>query len=361
MIRSKSLEKAPKVHARHLERTAYVYVRQSTPQQVRRNPEGGENQRELAERAVDLGWSPGRVRVIDSDLGLSGKSAEGREGFRELTSEVSLGHAGLVLSYEASRLARNNADWYTLLDLCALRGTLIADSDGVYDPTDYNDRLLLGLRGMMSEAELHLLRLRMDAGKMRQIEKGEYRQGLPTGLVRLDGGRVVKHPDRHVQRAIELVFERFYSLGTMSKVLSSLLEDGASLPRFRYGGPHHGELLWLRPTTTNIHGFLSNPAYAGAFVYGRRQNVRDGTKGRVTRPMEEWHTIHKDVYPSYVSWEQFLANRERLRQNGYRLAEGKRGAPRSGPALLAGLAVCGHCGRRMGVVYGGSKGQGGYV
>ncbi|MDP9412254.1 MAG: recombinase family protein [Actinomycetota bacterium] len=361
MLRSSASEGAPKVRARHLERTAYVYVRQSTPQQVQRNPEGRHNQEALAERAVDLGWSPRRVRVVDADLGLSGKSADGREGFRELTSEVSLGRAGIVLSYEASRLARNNADWYALLDLCALRGTLIADADGVYDPTDYNDRLLLGLRGMISEAELHLLRLRMDAGKARQIEKGTYRQGLPTGLVRLDDGRVVKHPDRRVQKAIELVFERFSALGTMSKVLKSLLEDGASLPRFRHGGPHHGQLIWCRPTTTSIHGFLSNPAYAGAFVYGRRQNVRDGTKGRATKPMEEWTAVHKDVYPAYVSWEEFLANRERLRQNGYRLAENARGAPRGGSALLAGLAVCGHCGRRMGTVYGDSKGHGGYV
>jgi DNA invertase Pin-like site-specific DNA recombinase len=356
-----SSERSPKILARHLQRTAYVYVRQSTPQQVQRNPEGQKNQKALAQRATALGWNPGRVRMIDSDLGLSGKSVDGREGFRELTSEVSLGHAGIVLCYEASRLARNNADWYALLDLCTLRDTLIADADGVYDPTDYNDRLLLGLRGMMSEAELHLLRLRLDAGKTRQIEKGTYRQGLPTGLVRLDDGRVVKHPDRHVQRAIELVFERFASLGTISKVLNCLLEDGASLPRFRYGGPHHGELLWLRPTRTNIHGFLSNPAYAGAFVYGRRQNVGDSTKGRVTKPMEEWSTIHHDVYPAYISWEEFLANRERLRQNGYRIAENTRGAPRKGPALLAGLALCGHCGRRMSVVYGGSKGRGGYV
>jgi DNA invertase Pin-like site-specific DNA recombinase len=359
-----SSERAPKILARHLERTAYVYVRQSTPQQVQKHLESQENQRALAQRALALGWSPGRVRVIDSDLGLSGQSTEGREGFRELTSEVSLGHAGIVLSYEASRLARNNADWYALLDLCALRGTLIADSDGVYDPADYNDRLLLGLRGMMSEAELHLLRLRMDAGKLRQIEKGTYRQGLPTGLVRLDDGRVVKHPDLHVRRAIELVFERFEELGTIPKVLKSLLEDGASLPRFRYGGPHHGELIWCRPTTTSIHGFLSNPAYAGAFVYGRRQSVRDGAEGspnRVTKPMEEWSAIHHGVYPAYVSWERFLANQQRLRQNGYRLAENARGAPRSGPALLAGLVVCGHCGRRMGVVYGGSKGHGGYV
>lgn len=362
MLHSSSAERAPKISARHLERTAYVYVRQSTPQQVQKHLESQENQKALAQRALALGWSPRRVRVIDADLGLSGQSTEGREGFRELTSEVSLGHAGIVLSYEASRLARNNADWYALLDLCALRGTLIADADGIYDPTDYNDRLLLGLRGMMSEAELHLIRQRMDAGKLRQIEKGTYRQGLPTGLLRLDDGRVVKDPDRHVQRTIELVFERFASLGTISKVLGSLLEDGASLPRFRYGGPHHGELIWCRPTTTNIHGFLSNPAYAGAFVYGRRQNVRDGTRGRVTKPMEEWTAIHHGVYPAYISWERFLANQQRLRQNGYRLAENAaRGAPRSGPALLAGLVVCGHCGRRMGVVYGGAKGHGGYV
>jgi DNA invertase Pin-like site-specific DNA recombinase len=364
MLHSSSAERAPKILARHLERTAYVYVRQSTPQQVQKHLESQENQRALAQRALALGWSPGRVLVIDSDLGLSAQSTEGREGFRELTSEVSLGHAGIVLSYEASRLARNNADWYALLDLCALRGTLIADAAGIFDPTDYNDRLLLGLRGMMSEAELHLIRQRMDAGKLRQIEKGTYRQGLPTGLVRLDDGRVVKQPDLHVRRAIELVFERFEELGTISKVLKSLLQDGASLPRFRYGGPHHGELLWCRPTTTSIHGFLSNPAYAGAFVYGRRQSVRDGAEGspnRVTKPMEEWTAIHHGVYPAYVSWERFLANQQRLRQNGYRLAENARGAPRSGPALLAGLVVCGHCGRRMGVVYGGSKGHGGYV
>jgi DNA invertase Pin-like site-specific DNA recombinase len=364
-----SSQRTTKISASHLQRTAYVYVRQSTPQQVQKNLESQENQKALAQRAVYLGWSPGKVRVIDADLGLSGTSTEGREGFRELTSEVSLGHAGIVFAYEASRLARNNADWYALLDLCTLRGTLIADADGVFDPTDYNDRLLLGLRGMMSEAELHLIRHRMEAGKLRQVEKGEYRQRLPTGLIRLDGGQVVKDPDSHVQRAIELVFERFSSLGSMSKVLHSLLEDEVSLPRFRYLGPHQGELLWCRPTTTNIHGFLSNPAYAGAFVYGRRPMVRDGgspsgaknSQRRTVKPMEEWAVIRQDVYPAYIRWEQFLANKQRLRQNGYRLAENKRGAPRSGPALLAGLAVCGHCGRRMSVVYGGSKGHGGYV
>ncbi len=364
MLHSSSAERAPKISASHLQRTAYVYVRQSTPQQVQKNLESQENQKALAQRAISLGWSPQHVRVIDADLGLSGQSTEGREGFRELTSEVSLGHAGIVLAYEASRLARNNADWYALLDLCTLRGTLIADADGVFDPTDYNDRLLLGLRGMMSEAELHLIRQRMEAGKLRQVERGEYRQRLPTGLIRLDGGQVVKDPDSHVQRAIELVFERFASLGSMSKILHSLLAEEVSLPRFRYLGPHHGELLWCRPTTTNIHGILSNPAYAGAFVYGRRPMVRDGSKNsrsRTVKPMEEWAVIRRDVYPAYISWEQFLVNKQRLQQNGYRLAENKRGAPRSGPALLAGLAVCGHCGRRMSVVYGGNKGHGGYI
>ena len=184
-----SSQRASKISAKHLQRTAYIYVRQSTPQQVQKNLESQENQKALAQRAISLGWSPGKVQVIDADLGLSGQSTEGREGFRELTSEVSLGHAGIVFAYEASRLARNNADWYALLDLCTLRSTLIADADGVFDPTDYNDRLLLGLRGMMSEAELHLIRQRMDAGKLRQVEKGTYRQRLPTGLIRLDAPR----------------------------------------------------------------------------------------------------------------------------------------------------------------------------
>jgi DNA invertase Pin-like site-specific DNA recombinase len=364
MLATSASGKASKISSAHLQRLAYVYVRQSTVGQVRRNPEGRENQEALAGRAAALGWSPQRVRVIDADLGLSGKSADGREGFRELVSEVSLGHVGIVLCYEASRLARNNADWYALLDLCTLRGTLIADTDGVYDARDYNDRLLLGLRGMMSEAELHLLRLRMEAGKMRQIEKGTYRQVLPTGLVRLQDGRVVRHPDGHVRRAIELVFERFRLLRTVPKVLKSLREDEVLLPRLRYGGLHTGELLWARPSGANIYSILCNPAYAGAFVHGRRAKARDGSADpdrRVNKPIAEWIAVHKDMYPAYISWEEFLANRERLKQNGYRVTENRLGAPRSGPALLSGLADCGHCGRRMGTTYGGSKNRGAYL
>jgi DNA invertase Pin-like site-specific DNA recombinase len=356
--------KAPKISPAHLERLAYVYVRQSTTGQVRRNLEGRENQEALVQRATALGWRPERVRLIDSDLGFSGKSSNGREGFRELVSEVSLGHAGIVFCYEASRLARNNADWYALLDLCTLRGTLIADSDGVYDARDYNDRLLLGLRGMMSEAELHLLRLRMEAGKMRQVEKGTYHQVLPTGLVRLEDGRVVKHPDRHARKTLELVFERFRSLGTVPKVLKSLREDEVLLPRFRYGGLHTGELLWVRPTNANIYSILCNPAYAGAFVYGRRAKALDGSANpdrRVNKPMEEWMIVHQEMYPAYIRWEEYLANRERLKQNGYRVTENRLGAPRKGPALLSGLAACSHCGRRMSVTYSGSKSRGAYL
>jgi DNA invertase Pin-like site-specific DNA recombinase len=363
MLATNAAEKASKISSAHLQRLAYVYVRQSTAGQVRKNLEGRANQEALAERAVALGWNPERVRVIDSDLGLSGKSTDGREGFRELVSEVSLGHAGIVLCYEASRLARNNADWYTLLDLCTLRGTLIADTDGVYDAREYNDRLLLGLRGMMSEAELHLLRLRMEAGKIRQVKKGTYRQVLPTGLARLADGRVVKYPDGHVRRAIELVFERFRLLGTVPKVLKSLRKDEVLLPRFRYGGLHTGEILWARPTNANIYSILCNPAYAGAFVYGRRAKARDGSADpdrRVNKPMEEWITVHKDMYPAYISWEEYLTNKARLKQNSYRVTENRLGAPRKGPALLSGLAVCGHCGRRMGTTYSGSKNQGAY-
>src|SRR3954469_825046 len=216
--------RSTKVTDQHRGRGAIVYVRQSTTKQVQHHRESQQNQYGLVQRALDLGWVPERVRVIDADLGQSGQDGQ-REGFRDLVAAVSLGQVGLILAYEASRLARSNADWYALLDLAALVGALIGDADGIYDPRAYNDRLLLGLRGMLSEAELHLLRLRLDAGRQRQIERGEYRQPLPTGLVRLPDGRVVKDPDQQVQHALELVFERFARLGSCAKVLRSLQRD----------------------------------------------------------------------------------------------------------------------------------------
>jgi DNA invertase Pin-like site-specific DNA recombinase len=345
---------APKIAPHHLERRAYVYVRQSTPKQVQLHRESQVNQYALVERAIALGWAPAQVCVIDADLGQSGQDG-GRLGFQELVAEVSLGRAGIVLAYEASRLARNNADWYTLLDLATVVDTLIADTDGVYDPRQYNDRLLLGLRGMFSEAELHLLRLRLDAGRLRQVERGAFRQHLPTGLVRLADGRVTKDPDQQVQHAITLVFDRFAALGSCSQVLRSLQADGIELPRQQLGGLHAGELLWRRPSYTAIHEILRNPAYAGAFVYGRtgpHPSRRPGQRSRRRkRPFAEWTTIQRDCYPAYISWEQFVANRTRIADNASHYSGRAQGAPRQGSALLAGLAVCGHCGHQMYVLY----------
>jgi DNA invertase Pin-like site-specific DNA recombinase len=342
-----------KLTASHRERRAYVYVRQSTPRQVRQHPESGRNQYALIERAIALGWFPERIHVIDADQGQSGRDGE-RPGFQELAAEVSLGRVGLILAYEASRLARSNAAWYTLLDLAALRGAVIADTEGVYDPRDDHDRLLLGLRGMLSEAELHVQRLRLDAGRRRQVERGEYRQRLPTGLVRTEDGRVVKDPDLQVQRTIGLVFERFAALGSGQRVMRSLRDDGLLLPRWQSGGLHAGQLLWRKPTAAALYDILRQPAYAGAFVYGRKgphPDRRHGQRRMARRPLEEWTAVHRGVYPEYISWETFMANQQRLADNASAFARRARGAPRDGTALLAGLVVCGRCGYQLHVVY----------
>lgn len=333
---------------------AYVYVRQSSQKQVQHHRESQRNQYALVERAVMLGWQAELVHVIDADLGHSGQDGQ-RPGFRELVTEVSLGRVGVVLAYEASRLARNNADWYALLDLAALRGTLIADTEGIYDPRTPNDRLLLGLRGMLSEAELHLLQLRMAAGRMRQIERGAYRQSLPTGLLRLSDGRVVKDPDLHIQHSIELVLERFTELGSCQKVLRRLRDDGIRLPRRQTGGVAAGEVLWKPPSEGAIYAVLHNPAYAGAFVYGRHRRNPDSPPGqrspRVNCPLDEWAVIRHDAYPAYITWEEFMRNQARLADNSNRYLEHRRGAARDGEALLVGLVACGRCGRKMHVEY----------
>ncbi|HSH78559.1 MAG TPA: recombinase family protein [Herpetosiphonaceae bacterium] len=333
---------------------ALVYVRQSSPKQVHHHRESQTNQYALVQRALALGWLPEHITVIDTDLGLSGRDGQ-RPGFRELVTEVSLGHVGIVLAYEASRLARNNADWYALLDLAALRGTLIGDSEGVYDPRTPNDRLLLGLRGMLSEAELHLLQLRLAAGRQRQIERGVFRQQLPTGLVRLPDGRVLKEPDLQIQRTIELVFARFSALGSCQKVLRSLRDDSILLPRRQTGGPDAGATLWKPPSEGAIYAILHNPAYAGAFVYGQHRRHPDSLPGqqapRVHCTMDQWAVLHHDVYPAYISWEEFMGNQARLSENANRYHEQRRGAVRDGPALLAGLAVCARCGRLLHVEY----------
>ena len=347
------LPHADKITPRHRERQAYIYIRQSTLRQVHQNRESQANQYALVERAIALGWIPERVHVIDADLGQSGQDRQ-RPGFTELVAEVSLGRVGIVLSYEASRLARSNADWYALLDLASVVGTLIADTDGVYDPRLYNDRLLLGLRGIFSEAELHLLRLRLAAGRMRQIERGTYRQQLPTGLVRRPDGQVVKDPDLQVQRTIALVLDRFRTLGSCQKALRALRDAEVRLPRRQTSGVEVGELLWKMPTEWAVYAIVGNPAYAGAFVFGRHgpaPDRRPGQDRRVHRPFGAWTQVHQDVYPAYISWEEFVANQARLSDNASRFAQRARGAPRDGHALLTGLVVCGHCGRQMHVAY----------
>jgi DNA invertase Pin-like site-specific DNA recombinase len=347
------LPQPEKIISRHRERAAYVYVRQSTPKQVQQHQESQRNQYALVQRALDLGWPSTRIHVIDTDLGHSGQDSQ-RLGFQELVAAVSLGKVGIILAYEASRLARNNTDWYTLLDLATVVGTLLADTEGVYDPRQYNDRLLLGLRGLLSEAELHVLQLRMEAGRQRQIERGTYRQSLPTGLLRDRDGRVVKDPDLQIQHTLALVFTRFAALGSCQKVLRSLRDNGVLLPRRQHGGLHAGQVLWRKPSHAAIAEILHNPAYAGAFVYGRRgphPQRRPGQARQQRRSMDAWPTIHQDAYPAYISWEQFLANQARLLDNASTFARRARGTPRHGPALLAGLVVCGRCGYQMRVAY----------
>jgi DNA invertase Pin-like site-specific DNA recombinase len=352
-----------KITPTHLERKAIIYIRQSSPKQVRLNTESQRNQRALVERAQSLGWSPARIVVLDADLGQSATSKEGRDDFTQLAADVALGHVGIIFGWEVSRLARNNADWYQLLDLAAVVGALIADIEGVYDPRSYNDRLLLGLKGTMSEAELHMMRQRLSAGRLSKVARGEYMQHLPTGLVRTAEGRVEKDPDEQIRRCIALVFSTFAELGSGLKTLHFLKAHHILLPRHQTSGLRKGELLWKEPTESMIIEILHNPAYAGAFVYGRRpidpvlrKPGRRGS-GVVRKPMEEWVTLQQGVYPAYISWEQFLRNQARLAENTQEAhvkqaaVQGARGAAREGEALLQGLICCGMCGHRMRVAY----------
>ena len=349
-----------KITAQHLQRRACIYVRQSSLKQVEQHRESQFNQYQLVDRAAALGWHADRIQVIDADLGLSGQGSSYRQGFQDLVAAVSLGHVGIIFGYEVSRLARNNRDWYHLLDLAAVFGTLIADTDGIYDPRLYNDRLLLGLKGTMSEAELHLLRLRLDAGRLSQVRRGAYRQRLPTGLIRLPDGTVVKDPDDQVRHVIELVFTTFAQVGSCRQVLRYLRTAQILLPRRQRFGLHNGELVWKPPSQAAIYDMLQNPAYAGAFAYGRRQvdptRRQPGRRatGLIHQPREAWIHLERDAYPAYITWEQYLANQERLRQNATHFqdaGQSAQGAARDGAALLQGLVTCGICGRRMEVDY----------
>jgi DNA invertase Pin-like site-specific DNA recombinase len=339
----------------HLARLAVVYVRQSTRQQVTDHGESTRLQYGLVERAVALGWPASRVLVIDEDLGKSGSSAAGRVGFQRLVTEITMGHVGLVLGIEMSRLARSGADWYQLLELCALAGALLADADGIYDPVDYNDRLLLGLKGTMSEAELHLLKQRMLAGKQAKARRGELAIALPTGYVRRPSGEAALDPDEQVQTVVRLVFAKFAELGTLHGVLHWLVDHDVQLGMRLRAGPDKGELVWRRPNRMTLQNILHSPVYAGIYAYGRRrvdprrQLPGRPSTGRVVRAPDQWLVAIPGVLPAYITVEAYHANLARLAANAAR-AETP-GVVRAGSALLSGLARCGRCGRRMTVRY----------
>ena len=353
-----------KVQDHHRERLAVVYVRQSTPRQVIENRESTRLQYALADRAIDLGWHRDRVLVIDEDLGQSGTSIENRPGFQRLMAEIALDQVGLVLGLQVSRLARSCKDWYHLLELCGVYRALLADHDSLYDPAQFNDRLLLGLQGMMSEAELHLIRCRMDQGLRQKAERGELFTLVPTGYVRTPDNQVALDPDEQVQAVVRIVFEKFVELGSGRAVVAYLVRAGMRLPTRPHHGPDRGQLVWRNPATATVYGMLRNPIYAGAYSYGRQQIDPRGkvpgrpSSGRRCRSMDDWHVLLQDKLPAYISWDQYIANRERLMQNTARFET--RGAPREGSSLLGGLAVCGRCGRRLYVVYDGHPGTARY-
>jgi DNA invertase Pin-like site-specific DNA recombinase len=344
-----------KIADRHLERLAVVYVRQSTRQQVADHGESTRLQYGLVERAVGLGWQASRVLVIDEDLGKSGATAAGRVGFQRLVTEITMGHVGLVLGIEMSRLARSGADWYQLLELCALSGALLADADGVYDPVDYNDRLLLGLKGTMSEAELHLLKQRMLAGKQAKARRGELAIALPTGYVRRPSGEAALDPDEQVQTVVRLIFAKFAELGTLHGVLRWLVDHDVELGMRLRSGPDRGELVWRRPNRMTLQNILHSPVYAGIYAYGRRrvdphkQLPGRPSTGRVVRSLDQWLVAIPGALPAYITVEQYHANLARLAANAARAEQP--GVVRAGSALLSGLARCGRCGRRMTVRY----------
>src|SRR5438132_1314890 len=344
-----------KVKDWHLERKAIVAIRQSTPQQVVEHRESADRQYSLVHRAALLGWPKDRVEVVDEDQGHSGQSALGRLGFQYLLAEIGLDHVGIIFGLEMSRLARSNKDWHQLLELCAIFRTLLADQDGLYDPTDYNDRLLLGLKGTMSEAELHILRSRMYQGLLNKARRGEVYNHPPSGYVRLPTGEFALDPDEQVQSVIRLIFDQFERVGTIHGLLRYLVEHGIRMPTRPREGPNRGQLEWHRPNRVTLQNLLHHPLYAGYYRWGhraidpRRQVAgRPGT-GRTLRQPKDCLVLLEDRCPAYITVARFWTNQERLESNRARAAS--LGAVRHGPSLLGGLLICGRCGRRLLVNY----------
>jgi DNA invertase Pin-like site-specific DNA recombinase len=356
-----------KIQPTHTQRAAYVYIRQSTPGQVEHNRESTARQYALADRACQLGWPKEQVVVIDEDLGLSGSSVDKRSGFARLTSDVALAHVGIVLGLEVSRLARINADWYRLLELCGVTDTLIGDNDGVYHPALFNDRLLLGLKGTMSEAELHILRARLDGGIRNKAARGELRRGLPVGFIWGEqDGEVLFHPDEVVTGAIRTVFERFAEFGSARRVWLWFRSESLSFPLQQAPAGRNGPIRWVTPTYTALHHILTNPVYAGAYAYGKSRCERYVDEHGVVKkrmrhlPIAQWPVLIPEHHPGFIDWATFQANQARLDSNTRPRPHQPGGAVREGSALLQGIATCGHCGRRLLTHYRGRNSTPGY-
>ena len=338
------------VQPRHVDRKAMIYVRQSSPNQVITNKESQRMQYALRERATSLGWHELDTHVIDTDLGRSGTTIDEREGFQHLVTQVALGAVGILLAFDATRLARNCSHWYQLLDLCGHHDCLIADRDGVYDPTSINGRLLLGLKGQISELELHTIRARLTAGILSKAERGELGLTLPTGLIRTDGV-VTKHPSAEVQKRIDLIFATFLEQKSVAQTVRWFIKNDLLLPR----RDRHGDIRWKRVTAASVSSFLNNPAYAGAAAYGRtrwKKSENTGKMQEVKLPRNQWRYCVQDKYPEYISWETFERIQAMLQDNYTEYARNKtRGVPRDGKALLHGIVYCGECGHKMCVQY----------
>jgi DNA invertase Pin-like site-specific DNA recombinase len=348
-------ETHPKVTAEHLRRDAFIYIRQSTPRQVLENTESTKRQYALRDHAVALGWPGEHIHTIDDDLGIPGEHAENRDGFQHLVSEVALSHVGIVLGLEVSRLARNNADWQRLLELCALSGTLISDEDGVYDPAHFNDRLLLGLKGTMSEAEVHVLKARLLGGLLNKARRGELVVPLPIGLVYDATGAVALDPDRQIHNAVRMIFDTFRQTGSARATLRRFQREGLQFPQRTRGRSGTGEVNWVPLEHFRVLQILHNPRYTGAFVFGRRRSTRTvdlKLKTHLQVAPEDWMVLIRDAHPGYISWQDFEHNRATLRDNLGPYTVTRRGAlPREGSALLQGHVLCGLCGARMRIRY----------
>jgi DNA invertase Pin-like site-specific DNA recombinase len=350
------------IRLQHLQRPAYVYLRQSTPGQVHTHRESTERQYALAEQAVELGWDRSQVHILDQDLGKSGTTTEGRTDFHRFMAAVGLGEVGAVFALEASRLSRSQADWHKLMDICALTDTLIVDQDGIYDPNAFNDRVLLGFKGTWSHTELHALRLRLQDAKLHKARKGELRCNPPTGYIYDAGGALVLDPDESVVAAVARLFQQCQELGSAFGVMRVWAAQGLPFPRRQWLPGASGALAWGRLSLSRVLAILHNPRYTGTYVYGRRRSQPVVEAGQVTRirtlhkPQPEWTVVIPDAHPAYISWEQYVANIAQLTRNRTNLPSVP-GRPREGAALLQGLVLCGRCGRRMSVRYQGTGGR----